>query len=46
MPVFTLETQGGRLCKPLAFTKNLAIAMRAVLVITLIPAAETLMVMR
>ncbi len=38
MPVFTLEGQEGRLFKPLAFTKNLAITMSAVLAITLIPA--------
>ncbi len=38
MPVFTLEAQEGRLFKPLAITKNLAIAMSAVLAITLIPA--------
>jgi Cu(I)/Ag(I) efflux system membrane protein CusA/SilA len=38
MPVFTLEEQEGRLFKPLAWTKNLAIAMSAVLAITLIPA--------
>ncbi len=38
MPVFTLEAQEGRLFKPLAFTKNLAIAMSAVLAITMIPA--------
>ncbi len=38
MPVFTLEGQEGRLFKPLAFTKNLAIAMSAILAITLIPA--------
>jgi Cu(I)/Ag(I) efflux system membrane protein CusA/SilA len=38
MPVFTLEEQEGRLFKPLAFTKNLAIAISAVLAITLIPA--------
>jgi Cu(I)/Ag(I) efflux system membrane protein CusA/SilA len=38
MPVFTLEAQEGRLFKPLAFTKNLAIAMSAVVAITLIPA--------
>ncbi len=38
MPVFTLEAQEGRLFKPLAWTKNLAIAMSAVLAITLIPA--------
>lgn len=38
MPVFTLEGQEGRLFKPLAWTKNLAIAMSALLAITLIPA--------
>ena len=38
MPVFTLEAQEGRLFKPLAWTKNLAIAASAVLAITLIPA--------
>ncbi len=38
MPVFTLEAQEGRLFKPLAWTKNLAIAMSALLAITLIPA--------
>lgn len=38
MPVFTLEAQEGRLFTPLALTKNLAIAMSAVLAITLIPA--------
>ena len=38
MPVFTLEAQEGRLFRPLAVTKNLAIAMSALLAITLIPA--------
>jgi Cu(I)/Ag(I) efflux system membrane protein CusA/SilA len=38
MPIFTLEAQEGRLFKPLAFTKNFAIAIAAVLAITLIPA--------
>jgi Cu(I)/Ag(I) efflux system membrane protein CusA/SilA len=38
MPVFTLEGQEGRLFKPLALTKNLSIAMSAVLAVTLIPA--------
>ncbi len=38
MPVFTLEAEEGRLFRPLAVTKNLAIAMSAVLAITLIPA--------
>ena len=44
LPVFTLEAQEGRLFKPLAFTKNLAIAMSAVLAITLIPALMPLLV--
>jgi Cu(I)/Ag(I) efflux system membrane protein CusA/SilA len=38
LPVFTLEAQEGRLFKPLAWTKNLSIAMSAVLAVTLIPA--------
>ena len=38
MPIFTLEAQEGRLFTPLALTKNLAIAMSAVIAITLIPA--------
>ncbi|MGH8507672.1 MAG: efflux RND transporter permease subunit, partial [Gammaproteobacteria bacterium] len=44
MPVFTLEAQEGRLFKPLAFTKNLAIAMSAVLAITLIPAMASFLI--
>ncbi|MBI5410627.1 MAG: efflux RND transporter permease subunit, partial [Nitrospirae bacterium] len=44
MPVFTLEAQEGRLFKPLAWTKNLAIAMSAVAAITLIPALLTLFI--
>jgi Cu(I)/Ag(I) efflux system membrane protein CusA/SilA len=44
MPVFTLEAQEGRLFKPLAFTKNLAIAMSAVLSITMIPALLSLLI--
>jgi Cu(I)/Ag(I) efflux system membrane protein CusA/SilA len=44
MPVFTLEGQEGRLFKPLAFTKNFAIAMSAILAITLIPALLPLLV--
>ena len=44
MPVFTLEAQEGRLFKPLAFTKNLAIAMSAVLAITLIPALAAFLI--
>lgn len=38
MPVFTLVDQEGRLFKPLAFTKNLAMAIAALLAITLDPA--------
>ncbi len=42
LPVFTLEAQEGRLFKPLAFTKNFAIAIAAVLAITLDPALRLL----
>ena len=38
IPVFVLEAQEGRMFKPLAWTNNLAIAMCAVLAITLVPA--------
>src|SRR5262247_1514046 len=38
MPIFTLVDQEGRLFKPLAYTKNLAMALAAVLAITLDPA--------
>ena len=38
MPVFTLVDQEGRLFKPLAFSKNLAMALAAILAITLDPA--------
>ena len=38
LPVFALEAQEGRLFKPLAFTKNFAMAIAAVLAITLDPA--------
>lgn len=44
MPVFTLEAQEGRLFKPLAWAKNLAIATSAVVAITLIPALLTLFI--
>jgi len=44
MPVFTLEEQEGRLFKPLAWTKNLAIAMSAFLAITLIPALLAMLI--
>ena len=38
IPIFVLEGQEGRMFKPLAWTNNLAIAMCAVLAITLVPA--------
>jgi len=42
MPIFTLEGQEGRLFKPLAYTKNLTMAIAAVLAITLDPAVRML----
>jgi Cu(I)/Ag(I) efflux system membrane protein CusA/SilA len=42
MPVFTLVDQEGRLFKPLAYTKNLAMAIAAMLAITLDPAMRML----
>ena len=42
MPIFTLEAQEGRLFKPLAFTKNFAMIVAAVLAITLDPALRLL----
>ncbi len=42
MPVFTLVDVEGRLFKPLAYTKNLAMAIAAVLAITLDPAMRML----
>ncbi|HWR14672.1 MAG TPA: CusA/CzcA family heavy metal efflux RND transporter [Terriglobales bacterium] len=42
LPVFALEAQEGRLFKPLAFTKNFAMAIAAVLAITLDPAMRLL----
>lgn len=42
IPVFALEAQEGRLFKPLAFTKNFAMVIAAVLVITLDPALRLL----
>lgn len=38
LPIFALEEQEGRLFKPLAYTKNLAMAIAAILAITLDPA--------
>jgi Cu(I)/Ag(I) efflux system membrane protein CusA/SilA len=42
LPVFTLEAQEGRLFRPLAFTKNFAMAIAALLAITLDPAMRLL----
>ncbi len=42
MPVFTLVDQEGRLFKPLAYSKNLAMAIAAILAITLNPAMRML----
>jgi Cu(I)/Ag(I) efflux system membrane protein CusA/SilA len=38
MPIFTLESQEGRLFSPLAFTKTFSMAAAAVLSVTLVPA--------
>ncbi|MDX1500812.1 MAG: CusA/CzcA family heavy metal efflux RND transporter [Thermoanaerobaculia bacterium] len=37
LPIFTLEAQEGRLFKPLAFTKTYAMAISAVLAVTVVP---------
>jgi Cu(I)/Ag(I) efflux system membrane protein CusA/SilA len=42
LPIFTLVDQEGRLFKPLAYSKNLAMAIAAVLAITLDPAVRML----
>ncbi len=42
MPVFTLVDQEGRLFKPLAYSKNLAMAIAAILAITFTPAIRML----
>ncbi len=42
MPIFTLVDQEGRLFKPLAWAKNLAMALAAVLAVTLDPAMRML----
>jgi Cu(I)/Ag(I) efflux system membrane protein CusA/SilA len=42
IPIFTLEAQEGRMFKPLAYTKNFAMAIAAVLAITLDPAMRLL----
>jgi copper/silver efflux system protein len=42
LPILTLEAQEGRLFKPLAYTKNLAMIVAAILAITLDPALRLL----
>ncbi len=44
MPIFTLESQEGRLFSPLAFTKTFSMAAAALLSITLVPALMVLFV--
>jgi len=44
MPIFTLVDQEGRLFKPLAYTKNLSMAIAAVLALTLNPATRMLFI--
>ncbi|MBY3336360.1 efflux RND transporter permease subunit [Rhizobium laguerreae] len=44
LPIFTLESQEGRLFGPLAFTKTLAMAAAALLSVTLVPALMVLCV--
>jgi Cu(I)/Ag(I) efflux system membrane protein CusA/SilA len=44
LPIFTLESQEGRLFGPLAFTKTFAMAAAAVLSVTLVPALMVLFV--
>ncbi|MDR3763560.1 MAG: CusA/CzcA family heavy metal efflux RND transporter [Acidobacteriota bacterium] len=46
LPVFALEAQEGRLFKPLAFTKNFAMAIAALLAITLDPAMRLIFTRR
>src|ERR1039457_6370684 len=43
LPVLTLEGQEGRMFRPLAYTKTLAMAVAAVLAITLDPALRLLL---
>jgi Cu(I)/Ag(I) efflux system membrane protein CusA/SilA len=44
LPIFTMESQEGRLFSPLAFTKTFAMAAAAILSITLVPALMVLFV--
>jgi Cu(I)/Ag(I) efflux system membrane protein CusA/SilA len=46
LPVLVLEGQEGKLFRPLAYTKNLAMLAAAVLAITLVPALRLLLVRR
>jgi len=44
LPVFLLEAQEGRMFRPLAWTKTLAVASSSVLAITLVPVLMTLLI--
>jgi Cu(I)/Ag(I) efflux system membrane protein CusA/SilA len=44
LPVFTLEAQEGRLFKPLAYTKTLAMTFASLLSVTLVPALMVLLI--
>jgi Cu(I)/Ag(I) efflux system membrane protein CusA/SilA len=44
MPIFTLESQEGRLFSPLAFTKTFSMAAAAILSVTLVPTLMVLLV--
>jgi copper/silver efflux system protein len=44
LPIFTMESQEGRLFSPLAFTKTFAMASAAILSVTLVPALMVLFV--
>src|SRR6202022_1367760 len=44
MPIFTLESQEGRLFSPLAFTKTFSMAAAALLSVTLVPALMVIFV--
>jgi copper/silver efflux system protein len=44
LPIFTMESQEGRLFSPLAFTKTFAMAAAAILSVTLVPALMVLFV--
>src|SRR6202022_4318149 len=44
LPVFLLESQEGRMFRPLAWTKTLAVGFSSVLAITLVPVLMTLLI--